>query len=206
MKSKTFDRTLLIFTIVSILIIIFGYAATSKIVHLRREGAFDSWEPLSAPMKSKLILEATSQTVWVETSDGSIYEGNIYCYKGNDCLQWQKIEAIPVDLHLAGEEPLERNTDCHFGDLPFMKRPPGKIVECVRTQFRGPEYGSIIYYALLEDGSISIWKNSGSMIEDIITFVFTTVIIVIIWVFLLIMFELKSRHQIRKNQQGSVAG
>ncbi|HJS18302.1 MAG TPA: hypothetical protein VJ785_06125 [Anaerolineales bacterium] len=203
---KTPDRNLLSFTIVSVLILVIGYVIGSKFMNLRDDGAFARWEDFSAPLKAEKIVEATSYMLWIETSDGSIYAGNPYCQQNSDCMQqWQAVDSIPVDLNKAGQLPLKRNSDCDFNEYPSIRTVPGKPIECVHAQFAGPESGSTIYYALLEDGTITTWKYSGSMIEDFWTVIFISSIMIVIWVVALLVFDLRSRKKaglVKKSNTG----
>lgn len=161
---KTSNRKLLSFLIISVLILIVGYSIGSKIVHLQNDGAFDRWEDFSAPVKAEKIVGATSHMLWIQTLDGSIYQGNPYCQQNSDCLkQWQPVDSDPGDSPRTGELPLQNNHNCRFGDFPAMPKTPQEPIECVRAESRGPYYSSIIYYAILEDGNIITLKHRTSV-------------------------------------------
>ncbi len=200
---KTPDRDLLSFSILSLLILVIGYAVGSKYMHLRDDGAFDRWEDFSAPVKAEKIVEATSQNVWIQAFDGSIYEGAVYCQQDTNCPQWQVVTSIPVGLHMQGEAPLKRNSDCGFDEYLSMRAVPGKPIDCVRARFAGPEYGSTIYFALLEDGTITTWKHGGSMIDDFWAIFYISSIIIVIWVIVLLLFELRSRMKLELVRQSN---
>jgi hypothetical protein len=192
---KTPDRYLLSFIIVSVLILVIGYISGSEIIQLRNDGALDRWEDFSAPRNADKIVDATSYLLWIETVDGSIYQGNAYCQQNSDCLQqWQEVESVPTDLPRAGEMNLKRDGDCNFGDFPAMTQPPKDPVECVRAQFRGPEYGSIIYYTIFKDGTLATLKHSASDFEDSFTRVSSIFLSLVVCMILLFVINAKLRR------------
>ena len=161
---KTPNRKLLSFILISVVVLIVAYSIGSKIAHLQNDGAFDRWEDFSAPVPAEKIVGATSNMLWIQTLDGSIYQGNPYCQQNSDCLkQWQEAVSDPSDSPRTDELPLERNQNCRFGDFPAMPKMPQEPIECVRAGARGPYYSSIIYYAILEDGTIIMLKHRRSV-------------------------------------------
>ena len=177
----------------SVLILVIGYGSGSKFMRLRNDGAFDRWEDFSSPVKAEKIVEATSQKVWIQSSEGAIYEGDVYCEQNSGCAQWQEVSMVPSDLHEAGELDLKKNQDCQFGEFPSMRKVPGTTIECVRAEFAGPEYGHTHYYALLENGALATWAHSGSMIEDIWLTICIGAIIVVIWVMAFLLLDFRAR-------------
>ena len=172
-------------------------------MYLMNEGAFVSWETLSAPIKSERIIQATSTTIWVQADDDSIYEGNILCQEGDDCQRWQVVERVPVDLPVT-EWPIKRNSDCEFNEFSFVKTLAGEHVECVQAYFGGYDSSTTVYYALLKDGSIAIWKNSSSNIEALmIPFLSTVVSSIVACIFGIIYWiDKASGSVVRKTKAG----
>ena len=161
---KTSNPKLLSFIIIFVLILVAGYSIVSKLAHLQNDGAFDRWEDFSAPVKAEKIVGAASNMLWIQTLDGSIYQGDPYCQQNSDCLeQWQEADSDPSDPPRTGELPLERNLDCRFDDFSAIPKLPQEPIECIRAGSHGPYYSSIIYYAILEDGTIMTLKHRWSV-------------------------------------------
>jgi hypothetical protein len=137
------------------------------VLYFKNEGAFVSWKSISAPVRFERIIQATSANIWVQTVDDSIYEGNIYCRENKDCQAWQVVEQVPVDFPTP-EYPIKRASGCQFNEFSFLKRVPGEATECVRSNFGFADSSTVVYYALLDDGTILFWKCSSSNIEDFV--------------------------------------
>ena len=71
---------------------------------------------------------------------------------------------VPENVRSGGEF-IQRSTTCT--GYSFLKDPPGKVVECVRAEFLGAEFGDVSYYALTADGRVWSWEKSAGMIQDI---------------------------------------
>jgi hypothetical protein len=171
-----------------------GYTIGLEIVDFRRDGAFDSWKILESPKKWGKIVEATSQTIWVQAVDNSIYEGCVHYYRNSDCIQWRQVEEVPTEWVRTGQASLERKDDCSFGDFVYLKQVPGESIECVRAQFRAPTNESIIYYALLKDGTIYYWWHASSPMMDRITLGYSILAIIVIYAIGHMLFKLRSRN------------
>jgi hypothetical protein len=161
--------------LVFLLSIVLGFLIGRSIVYFMNEGIFVSWEAFSAPTKFARILQASSTKIWVQADDDLIYEGSILCQGEDDCQQWQVVEQAPADLPLP-EWPMKRSPECEFNEFSFMKTLPGESIECVEAYFGGYDGSTTVYYALLKDGSIAIWKNSSSNFDALIIPFFCMVI------------------------------
>jgi hypothetical protein len=159
----------------TVLGLVLGLVFGLGFVYFMNEGAFVSWEPFLAPTRFERILQATSRTIWVQASDESIYEGDILCQEEVDCQRWQIVERVPVHLPSFPEWPIKKSPDCGFHEFSFVKPLAREPVECVRAYFGGFDSSTTVYYALLENGSISIWKNSSSNIEALMIPFFSAV-------------------------------
>ena len=168
-QAKSFFLSLLLFIVFSVLGIAVGFSAGYSIVVLDNEGLFSSWKLLNGSLKFEQIIDATSQTVWAQTKDGKFYSWNFNCL---NCNQWVETQEVPTDLYDFGERSMIKDVTCETRGHKFFRKPPGNIVECARGWFAGPEFGTVAYYALLEDGEIWTWQHSSSMIFDIVVPIF----------------------------------
>ncbi len=132
------------------------------IVVLNDGGAFNSWKLLDSQYKFNEIVDANSYTVWATNTEGKLlyYINRIYCDE-NDCNQWIETKNVADDAHYGGERPVEKDASCQFDSLMFLRKPPGTVTECARGWYAGPEFGTVTYYALLNDGTIWKWEHHG---------------------------------------------
>lgn len=171
-QVKNFLLSLLFFIGISVLGIAVGFGVGYVVVVLNNEGLFTSWKQLDGDFRFETISDVTSQIVWANTSDGKLYLWDSNCYNDtNSCDQWVETEKIPEDLHNDGERPMVKGGSCEVRGFVFFRQPSG-MVECAQGWFAGPEFGSVVYYALLDDGTIWTWHFSGSMIFDIVIPIF----------------------------------
>jgi len=172
-KIKSFFLSLLFFIIFSILGIAVALGVGYLILILNEGGAFNSWKELNSPFVIKKIVDANSSTVWVENNDGKLFYykdiKQVYC-DSSDCNQWIETEGVTNDINSTGEQPVVKDNSCQFDNLKFLRKPHGNIVECARGWFAGPEFGTVAYYALLDDGTIWKWEHHGDNILYIFTF------------------------------------
>lgn len=59
-----------------------------------------------------------------------------------------------------------KSVSCQENDWKYPRDPSPQVVECAAVYISGAEFGARIYYALLEDGSIKVWRHSSSMMAD----------------------------------------
>jgi len=161
------------FIVFSILGIAVSVGVGLFIVILNDGGAFNSWKLLDSQYRFRKIVDANSNTVWAENKDGQLFYykdiKQAYC-DNNDCNKWTETKGVSEDAHYGGERPLEKNVACHFDNLMFLRNPPDIIVECARGWYAGPEFGTVTYYALLNDGTIWKWEHHGDKLLYIAMF------------------------------------
>lgn len=164
-RVKSILLTLLFFIVFSVLGIAVGFGVGHVVVILDNEGLFSSWKLLDGSLKFEQIIDATSQTVWAKTNDGKLYSWKFNCL---NCNRWIETQDVPTDLYDSGERSMIKDITCETDSYKFFRQPPGHLVECARGWFAGPEFGTVVYYALLEDGKIWTWQHTSSMVFDII--------------------------------------
>lgn len=146
---------------------ILGIVAGIGILHYQNTGAFTKWQLLESPVKFTHIVNGNTGTVWAQSADGTLYVRNLNC-PWEKCDFWTKTGAIPDDAISPHEGVSIKNT-CSFesGDVIEGSAKPekqhGNVVECALA--RGGMYESswIVYYALLDDGTIWNWKYTSDM-------------------------------------------
>ncbi|GEM_PF-6400697 len=167
-KIKKILLSVFSFTIFSSLGIITGLGIGKVVLQLENEGLFSSWKLLDSSQEFETILEATTQTIWAQSIDGYLYTWNSNCYLEISCDQWTEAKEIPQDIHDFWETPMEKSDSCPNRDYKYLGAPPGNLIECARSWLAGPEFGEIVYYALLDNGEIWTWHHSSSMIFNMI--------------------------------------
>ncbi|MFN8425811.1 MAG: hypothetical protein U0X93_05155 [Anaerolineales bacterium] len=202
-KNNAFLNSCLIFVIFIISGAVLGFLAGSIAADISNTSALSSWELLDSPQKFETIVDVTSQTIWAQSEDGKLYSWNFICYGDIQCMQWVETSDVPNDIHDFGENPMEKSTSCKTTSSNPVKQPPGKLVECARGWYAGPEYGQVTYYALLEDGKIWALQTSSSLIVDTvlpIVYSFGGLVLSIIGFFIFIIWrKIKSKQEITKS-------
>jgi len=161
------------FLVVALLLLILpglGFAIGRSFTYLKREGYGKSWKKLDSQTKFVEIVEANTKNVWAQTSDGKLYYFTFRCFGESGCNQWIETQAIPpTGIHHGAESPIERGNPCPYASgFKYLENPPGNIVDCVRAFSLGMDIvpGWIVYYALVDDGTIWVWSYSDSMLDS----------------------------------------
>jgi len=148
---------------------ILGVAIFVMIALVDYQGAFVTWVPLDSHLKFTRIVDANSLTIRAQTIDTRLYSFHLdnFCITQSECNQWVEIKEIS-DLNYAGNPLIERGISCNELKHPmFFREPPGNIVECIHAEeFAIPEMRSIVYYVLLDDGSILVWDFTNSFTKS----------------------------------------
>jgi hypothetical protein len=136
--------------------VVFGFG----FVALDEAGAFTqpSWELIESPIRFNHIADATTQKIWAITE-----ENKYYCLGFPNCDEWTETQAVSVNSH---EEPgrtiITKDTCKPYGKIKYPSDPKGNVIECARSSKSIQiEAQSIVYYALLDDGTIWVWSSSG---------------------------------------------
>jgi hypothetical protein len=159
---------LLIMTSFIILGIAIGTLFEYGFVVFDEAGAFGggSWKHLKSPLKFEHISNVTTLTIWARTEENKLYKQR-YCLSDSNCNQWIETNEVVVD-------PLEENQldainkyTCTPHGLKYAPDPHGKVLECaLATKYWSVEIRDIVYYALLDDGTIWVWSSSGPWYVD----------------------------------------
>lgn len=97
---------------------------------------------------------------------GDIYHRDSNCYIEKDCNIWNVGEV--AFRHANGEYgfALERAEACP-GRFWFFPQLKSHMVECLRARHLMPEHGTLVYYALMQNGEIYNWTHVSSRIAEV---------------------------------------
>ena len=194
-QTKSFLLSLLFFIVFSILGIAVGFGIGQIVITFNNEGLFTSWKRLDGSLKFEQIADATSQMVWAKAANEKLYSQDSNCYRNaNSCNQWAETSEIPNDIHNVPEQPMIKNGSCPIHNFRFFRKPPGNLVECAQTQFLGFDSGTVVYYALLRDGTIWTWRFSGSTIVDIFLTVLFSLVGLVLSIIIFVVFMIRRRR------------
>lgn len=162
-KLKSFFLSILYFVVFCVLGLIVGVGIAYGFLILGGQGVFSSWELLKGDHQFEKIITADNQTVWAQASDGKVYSWNTNCYREN-CDQWIQANEVPKnDSEYYSGETIDIGSSCGADDR--VRNAPGEVVECARVVVKMADFGTTVYYALLDDGQIWMWQHTGSNIE-----------------------------------------
>ena len=159
-KILKFFLSLFYFIVFCILGLIVGIGIGFGFLFLKANGSFSFWNPLNSEYEFNKIVTADAQTVWARASNGKVYSWNTNCYHEN-CNQWIEAKEIPEnDFESDTGEKIEINNSCNG-----VRKTPRRVIECAHVLSIGADYMVNVYYALIADGTIWMWENSGNSIE-----------------------------------------
>ncbi len=141
-----------------------GYAVTV----FQHEGLFSSWRHMDSLLNFIEIVDVTTSEIWAKSDNGKLYLWESNCYRDIPCNRWIYPDILPGDEPESWGRPMLKADSCENLDFKFrfQRNPPEEVIECARGWVAGPEFGVLVYYALLENGDIWEWKYSNSMIGD----------------------------------------
>ena len=139
--------------------ILFGYG----FVVFDEAGAFGggSWKQLKSPLQFEHISSATTLTIWARTEENKLYKQR-YCLGDSNCNQWIETKEVVVDPLEENDLEIINNYTCTPHGVKYPPDPRGRVLECaLATRYWSLETRDIVYYALLDDGTIWVWSSSG---------------------------------------------
>ena len=175
-KNKNSTQTRLTMIGFIILGIAIGIALGYSFVALDDAGAFGGgiWKQLESPIRFKHIADATTLTIWARTEENKLYKQR-YCLGDLNCNQWTETKEVVVDPLEENELDLINKYTCTPSGLKYPQDPHGKVLECaLATRYWSLETKDIVYYALLDDGTIWVWSSSGLWYVGLGMFIFLT--------------------------------
>jgi hypothetical protein len=163
-------KNFLVTTLLLVALAWLGLAIGKGWSHFRQDGYGSSWKTLSSTPKFVNIVDATPTDVWARASDGKLYYHAYNCWSGSGCYQWIGTPSVPDNTHFGMRPPVDRGSTCpEANSFKYLGNPPGNIIECIRAISIGMDIvpGNIVYYALMEDGTIWAWSYSASMLDGL---------------------------------------
>lgn len=213
-QGKKYRLTLITGLIAGVIAAVLTYFMMPGIVSLlSQSGIFNTWSTIKSPPSGVAkILGVTDgaykqfDDVWIETHDGQIFSTAVctgYSQPCTDHPEWRSTSKTPVyfDKYTSG-------TDCKkLGDYPL--NPSGQIVECRHYLFVENVLSTIMYYALMADGSLNYFVMDFRMqIAVLFKFILATVLIyfmMLIFVFRLTNYLAKQIQIRRENASGQLS-
>ena len=165
-KQKSTVVSTIFFVVFPLLGLALGMYLGDGFASLKREGFGLSWKYLKNSSPFAKIVDANSKNIWAQTSDGRLYYFPFRCNYGDVCNHWIETQAVPDNVHLGFDRPLERGITCPYSSsFKYLRVPPGKLVECVRAITWGMDIvpGWTVYYTLTDGGKIWAWSYTDSM-------------------------------------------
>jgi hypothetical protein len=153
--------------------IIVGIIAGIVILYFQNIGAFTRWQLLDGSAKFTHIVNGNTSTVWAQSSDGKLYVRNLNCV-WEKCDFWTETESVPEDA-MAPHEGISISSTCSVESGVKPKKQPGNVVECALARGAMYETSWIVYYALLDDGTIWYWKYTSDLYAFLYT-IFTSLL------------------------------
>lgn len=160
--QKIKDSFLTILKLIGFIIfgILIGITFAYGFITLDEAGAFGggSWKLIESPIQFEHIADATTRKVWAITE-----ENKYYCLGFPGCDYWTETEEVSVNSHEESDHTtISKNTCKPDVIIKYPRDPQGDVVECALTiDYFGVETRSIVYHALLDDGTIWVWSSSG---------------------------------------------
>jgi len=137
------------------------------------KGAFVSWQRLTAPPQKPVEIvgakmgQDMSATIYVKTTDNRIYS----CRgKSGECWIETNAPAKKAENFGSGSCGGSRSNSPYS-----VSNPPGKVVDRVQVEFCGADYGSLVEYAILDDGNVWTWKHTSGALAGLGLMFFCTI-------------------------------
>lgn len=162
-RIKGIYPNLLIMIVFIFLGVAIGILFAYGFVAFDESGAFGrgSWKQLQSSQKFKHISSATTLTVWATDEENKLYQQR-YCLGSPNCNQWIETKEVIIDPLEEGQLDAINKYTCTPRGFKYPPDPHGEVLECaLATKYWSVETKNIIYYALLDDGTIWVWSSSG---------------------------------------------
>src|ERR1043165_4645151 len=130
-----------------------GLLIAANKIYKEQQGLYAMWRELVYDENFNNIVYANSKTIWAHDARENFLYHAVNCTNAPECHQWLKTKEIPA----LNPNVVEKRSSCSFQDYRFQEEPPANVVQCVRTKD-----SKIVYYVLLEDGTIWYWTNNYS--------------------------------------------
>ena len=126
---------------------------------IHETGAFIFWRSLDIPVKFAQIGDATAYEISAISNEGKRYKFNIWDCQFNKNCNW--VETRERHLYRDAETTTVRKDVCQHEEYTRPRYRPGNVVECIFTIQLVAEVSPLVYYAILDDGTIWYWSPQG---------------------------------------------
>ena len=139
-----------------------GFVIGMSFITLRESSLLKLWRQLDSPVKFTQIVDATAYAILAASAEGKVYEWDNWDCQMSKICHWQ--ETSNLKLHRDEQTTTARRDVCRYEEYKQFVQPrynPGDIVECVFTLQVVSELSPVVFYAILDDGTIWSWPREG---------------------------------------------
>ena len=174
-----------------------GFVFGIGIVTIQGLETFKGWRLLDSPVKYIEIVDATAYEILAKSTEGKIYEWKNWDCQLNQRCNWS--ESGDAKLYKDEDTTTARKDVCQYEGYPQPKSQSGNIVECIFTTQLVAEKSPIVYYAILDDGTIWSWPSQRAYGNEDLQFVLICILIgvvagIIIGIVIVIRKEARSKY------------
>ncbi|CAG0942993.1 hypothetical protein ANRL1_01164 [Anaerolineae bacterium] len=133
--------------------------------NMEYKGAFVSWQRLTAPPQKPVEIVGAKMgrdgwaTIHVKTMDNRIYS----C-RGRSVECWVETNAPANKVeNFGGGSCVGSKSKSPYS----VSNPPGKVVDRIQVEFCGADYGTLIEYAILDDGNVWMWNHTSGALAGL---------------------------------------
>ena len=149
-----------------------GFVIGMSFITLRESSLLKLWRQLDSPVKFTQIVDATAYVILAVSAEGKVYEWNNWDCQMSKICHWQ--ETGDAELYRDEETTTARSDVCKYEEYKQFVQPryqPGNLVECIFTSQLVAEHTPVVYYAILDNGTIWSWPPEGAYGNDYFRFV-----------------------------------
>lgn len=137
---------------------IIGIIVGIGLISIQESSISNSWSLLESPSKFIQIDTNADPQIIAKSVENKLYA--LECRTKSTC-QWIETQETKSFIYY-NDGWLRKGPSCQFSrTVSTAKDPPGKVVECVAILWAAGEGYSTDYYALLDDGRVWHWRDSG---------------------------------------------
>jgi hypothetical protein len=139
-----------------------GFVIGMSFITFRESSLLKFWRQLDSPVKFTQIVDATAYAILAASAEGKVYEWNNWDCQMSKICHWQ--ETSNVKLYRDEQSTTARRDVCRYEEYKQFVQPrynPGNIVECVFTLQVVSELSPVVFYAILDNGTIWSWPREG---------------------------------------------
>ena len=156
-----------------------GFVLGIGVSSIRASGVFTLWRLLDSPVKFTQIVDATAYEILAKSTEGKIYEWKNWDCQLNQTCNW--METGKMELYRDEETTTARKDVCQYEGFAQPRYKPGNVIECIFTMQVVAEHSPVVYYAILDEGTIWSWPRDGAYGNGYLRYIiFSTLIGVVV--------------------------